>query len=111
MQNTFGVEDIINASLIVSQKNPDKKEFKRAEQFLIDFQKSAQAWSTTYQILSMENQNLAVYAQVSLLLKQKLQYDFHQVPETDYITITKAILGKNNTKCSFVKGNRVVNET
>jgi len=94
MENTFNITDVVNASLITTRKGEDRKELKRAEKYLISFQKSSQAWSIIYEILNNENLELAVYAQVSILLKQKLQYDFYQIPQSDYLNITKAILGK-----------------
>jgi len=94
MENPFNIKDVIDACVIITRKDPNKTDLKKAEKYLIAFQKSPQAWALTYEILSMENLELAIYAQVSILLKQKLQYDFYQVPESDYLNITKALLGK-----------------
>ncbi len=90
--NKFTKEDVIDACLITTSKKMEKEKFKAAEQYLISLQKSEQAWTIVYEILNTGNLALAVYAQAAILLKQKLQYDIYQLPQSEYVNIAQVII-------------------
>lgn len=92
MDQDFTKEDVIAACLITTQKDQSEEQFKRAERYLIAFQKAPEAWPLSSEILNTEGLQLAVYAQVAIFLKQKLQYDFAQLPQSEYLNITQVIL-------------------
>ena len=90
----FNKEDVITACVITTSAEPDKEKFRMAEQYLISLQKSQQAWTIVYEILSTGNLSLQVYAQSAILLKHKLQYDIYQLPQSEYLNIAQVIISR-----------------
>lgn len=93
-QAGFNNNDVIAACTILAKKDQDNNELKKAEKYLIAFQKSPQSWTISCEILAMENMHVDVLAQVAIFLKQKFQYDFFQLPQDEYVNLAKLLISK-----------------
>ena len=94
MSSNFTVEDIIFACRITTDKTHTSEELRRAEKYLIEFQKSKEAWPFTCEILNRDDLNLGVFAQIAITLKLKMRYDFAQLPQSEYANIAQVLISK-----------------
>jgi len=78
----FRTENVVNA-LYTLYLNQAPKDVMWIDAYLKGFQKSKQAWQTSFGVLETEGYLEAVYIFCGITLKYKLLYDFEEVPETD----------------------------
>ncbi len=69
------------------------KSVKQAETFLLNFEKSDKSWIITTKILKTPGLDSGIYLYSANILKKKLQYDAHQLPQEDFLKLAELILG------------------
>jgi len=94
-QRNEALEKFIIAASVVSNRNYDNTNFKEAESYLLALEKSMEAWTIIPEILNSDGFKQEVYIQAVLILKRKLQFDFYQLPENEYLNLTEVIISKH----------------
>ncbi|KAL2356513.1 armadillo-type protein [Cryomyces antarcticus] len=70
----------VMAALATMQSNVDRAQKSRAHEFLEQFQKSPEAWTTTFEILQANDAAPDAKVFAAVTLKGKIVYDIHQLP-------------------------------
>ena len=96
MQSNSLYDRVLEAIKVFSRP-PDgnKKEMKKAEKYLIEFEKTPDAWLISTQILETENLDKDIYVHAALILKKKLQFDFYQISAQDAAPLAEKIIGND----------------
>ena len=63
----------------------DSRDVKILDEYLKGFQKSREAWAITQEILMSKLTDTYILLQSASTLKQKLEFDFAQLPQQDYL--------------------------
>lgn len=90
----FNVDNAVEAFGIVGQNKSSKETFKQAEHYLVALEKSEIGWQILLNILEDSKFPSEIHHQAVLMLKHKLQFDFHQLPEDEYLNLTECIFSK-----------------
>ncbi len=97
-QRNETVENFVIAARVVLDKTYENSKFKEAEAYLLSLEKSMDGWVIIPQILNSDGFEPGVYLQAALILKKKLQFDFYQLPENEYLNLTEVLI---SNKCSL----------
>ncbi|KAF2877357.1 armadillo-type protein [Massariosphaeria phaeospora] len=74
------------------QSGADRAQKEQAHQFLERFQKSEEAWTTTFAMLETNNVDAAAKLFAATTLKGKIVYDLHQVPRDSLPNLRDSIM-------------------
>ncbi|EON66053.1 hypothetical protein W97_05296 [Coniosporium apollinis CBS 100218] len=81
------------AALETMQGNVDRAQKGRAHEFLETFQKSTEAWTTTFAILQARDASAQAKLFAATTLKGKIVYDLHQLPRESLPSLRDTLLG------------------
>lgn len=93
------------AALATMQGNVEREQKYQATQFLEQFQKSPEAWTTAHLILQSENAAVEAKLFAATTLKGKITYDIHQLPRESLVPLRDSLL---SLLMSYRKGSRPI---
>ncbi|KAH0358344.1 ARM repeat-containing protein, partial [Aureobasidium melanogenum] len=80
------------AALQTMQSNVDRSQKGQAHEFLEQFQKSNEAWNTTFMILNSPEASTESKLFAATTLKGKIIFDFHQLPRESLPELRNTLL-------------------
>lgn len=91
------------AALATMSASVDRAQKGQAHEFLEKFQKSPEAWTTTFEILQSESADPGAKLFAATTLKGKIVYDLHQIPREALPGLRDSLLNNLITFCAGPK--------